>query len=152
MGGGLESFCGGKAQRNTSATSVPLLKCWLSWSALVMEILNWVRWWEILLQAQHKHEFTLYPLLSVLPGEAALLLRWGGLKCVIHQSVAIDEMLKLSTGHTIIFRLTGWKSRWLFKSLILLHQGKGETTSLKLFFLLPLLLPFFFFFKCFWAT
>lgn len=64
---------------------------------------------------------------------------------MIHQSVAIDEMLKLCPGHTIMFRLTGWKSRWLFKSLTFLHQGKGETTSLKLFFLLPLLLPFFFF-------
>lgn len=146
MGGALDSFCGGKALRNTSATSVPLLKCWLSWSASVLEILDWVRLWEILLQAQHKHEFTLYLLLSVLPGEGALLLRWGGLKCVIHQSVAIDEMLKLCTGHTIIFWLIGWKSRWLFESLTFLHQVKGETTSLKLFPYSCLLLPFSFFF------
>lgn len=153
--GALESFCGGKALRNTNATSVPLLKCWLSWSTLIMKILDWVRLWEILLQAQHKHEFTLYPPLPVLPGEAALQLRWGGLKFVIHESAAIDEMLKLCTGHTIIFQLTGCKSRWLFKSLAFLHQGKGETTSLKLFSQLRLLLPFpfsFFSFWSFWAT
>lgn len=68
---------------------------------------------------------------------------------MIHQSVAIDEMLKLCTGHIIIFCLAGWKCRWLFKSLTFLHQGKGETTSLKLFSQLCLLLPFSFFYFVF---